>query len=411
MRDFRDAKTMAQTLRDSLTTKAVSISHSESLELVSRMLGVADWNTLSAKLKTDRHQDRTPAVAKHLDGSASYPAIPIRDFVPFPAMTFPLFVGREKTIQALEVAFERQQDIVLAVQKDLEVDEPGSDDVHEVGLLARPLEVVRLADTTMKVLTQVERRVVIRRFTGESGLFQADITDISEPPILDARDLIEAAVKRFESYATTREMRIHPAARAAIDQSDEPGRIADMISPYLMLPLRDKQTLLRTIDPVARLEQVITLMDSASAPPRSAELVQTLDRALADANRRQHEYATLEHLLLALSDDKDAAAVLRGCGVDLVTLRESLARYVETAFGKLTNGGADAKPTAAFQRVTRGAAMGAWEAGRMAVTGADVLVGLFAEWKSPAMQQLAHHRMTQKDALDFMGRGIVKKRS
>ncbi len=407
MRDYRDAKTMAQSLRDSLTAKAVTISHSESLELVSKMFGVADWNTLSAMLKTDHGEARLQP-AKQLNGSASYPAIPIRDFVPFPGMTFPLFIGREKTIHALQAAFEQQRDIVLAVQKEFGVDEPGSDDVHLVGLLAKPLEVVRLPDTTTRALMRADRRVGIRRFTGASGAFQAEIADLSEGSVSDSHDLIQESVKRFEGYAAKREMRVHPATRVAIEQSRDPGRLADLISSYLVLPLRDKHTLLAAIDPVARLERVNALMDSASAPPRSADLAQTLGRALADAIQRRHEYATLEHLLLALIDDKDAAAVMQGCGVELAVLRQNLTDYVETAFAKVSDG--KARPSPAFQRVTQGAAMQAWERDRTAVTGADVLVSLFAEWNSPAMQQLAEQRMTQKDALDFIARGVVKRR-
>ena len=108
MRDFRDAKTMAQTLRESLTGKAVNISHSESLELVSKMLGVADWNTLSALLQVDR---RDAPVAGRSTTVVSYPAFPLRDLVPFPTATYPLFVGREKTVLALKEAFERQRDV------------------------------------------------------------------------------------------------------------------------------------------------------------------------------------------------------------------------------------------------------------------------------------------------------------
>ena len=407
MRDFRDAKTMAQTLRDNLTAKALSISHSESLELVSKMFGVADWNTLSAMLKTDRDEDRSRP-AKPLSGPVNYPAIPIRDFVPFPGMTFPLFIGREKTIHAVEAAFEQQRDVVLAVQKEFGVDEPGSNDVHLVGLLATPLEVIRLPDTTTRALMRADRRVGIRRFTGESGAFQAEIADLSEGVAPDAHDLIQASVKRFEGYAAKREMRVHPATRVAIDQSRDPGRLADLISPYLVLPRRDKHALLAAINPVARLERVNALMDSASTPPRSADVAETLGRALADATQRRHEYVTLEHLLLALAHDKDAAAVMQGCGVELALLRENLADYVETAFAKVADG--KARPSPAFQRVTQGAAMQAWERDRTAVTGADVLVSLFAEWNSPAMQQLAEQRMTQKDALDFITRGIVKRR-
>ena len=135
MRDFRDAKTMAQTLRESLTTKAINISHGESLELVSKILGVADWNTLSALLQAERRDIATP-VAKRQTLAASYPAVPLRDLVPFPTATYPLFVGREKTVQALNQAFEGPREVVLAVQKEGAVDEPGFADVYEIGVLA-----------------------------------------------------------------------------------------------------------------------------------------------------------------------------------------------------------------------------------------------------------------------------------
>jgi ATP-dependent Lon protease len=192
MRDFRDAKSMAHTLRESLTSKAMAISHSESLEMVSRMLGVADWNTLSALLKDD---PRTAASIK--TGASSYPAIPIRDFVPFPAMTFPLYVGREKTRQALELAFAGPREVVLAVQKDAAVDDPKQNDLYEVGTLARLMEVERLRDDTLKVLVQVQRRIAIRRFVGEHGAFQAEIADLAEGRPPEAPALIDQAVGRF----------------------------------------------------------------------------------------------------------------------------------------------------------------------------------------------------------------------
>jgi ATP-dependent Lon protease len=151
MRDFRDAKTMAQTLRESLTTKAVTISHSESLELVSKMLGVSDWNTLSALLQADRRETGISG-AKRPSEAVSYPAMPLRDLVPFPTMSYPLFVGREKTMHALDQAFERQREVVLVVQRNSAVDEPGFDDIYEVGVLASLLELMRLGDGTLKVL-------------------------------------------------------------------------------------------------------------------------------------------------------------------------------------------------------------------------------------------------------------------
>jgi ATP-dependent Lon protease len=339
VRDFRDAKTMAQTLRESLTTKAVAISHSESLELVSKMLGVSDWNTLAALLQTDRREPGNP-IAKRLEGAVSYPAVPIRDLVPFPTMTFPLFVGRKKTMQALDHAFARQREVVLAVQKHGGVDEPGFDDVYEVGVLARLLELERLDDGTLKVLTQAYRRVLICRFVGETGAFQAEVTDINEGPIPDAPELIRTVVGRFEAYAAAKDIR-KPQIWPPLDQTRDPGRVADIIAVYLPLPVSDKQRLLAMLDPVARLERVDALLNTFGValtarentpvlPPaiaeivpgieHSAELKATLHRAFVYANQRSHQYATLEHLLLALTDDADASAAMKANNVDLAAI-------------------------------------------------------------------------------------------
>jgi ATP-dependent Lon protease len=398
MRDFRDAKTMAQTLRESLSTKAVTISHSESLEFVSKMFGVADWNTLSAMLKADRPAADAPAVPGQ--GTAVYPAIPMRDLVPFPAAVVPLFIGRRKTMQALERAFERQREVVLAVQKDFATDDPTVDDIHEMGALATLLEVQRLPDDTMKALVQINRRVAIRRFIGETGTYQAEIADLNEGPIADAPELVQRAVARFKSYATGRDIRV--TTWPGFDGIGDPGRLADLISQHMSLPLRDKQSLLEILDPVARLERVDALM--AEAPVRAAELGATLQRALGCAAVRRHRHATLEHMLLALADDKDAAAVMRGCGVDLGELRESLVRYLDTGLTDLVvvEGEAQPTPTRGFQRMMQRADAHAKEAGQREVTGANCIVGLFDEWRSPATQRLAEQKMARQAALDFI---------
>ena len=120
-------------------------------------------------------------------------------------------------------------------------------------------------------------------------------------------------------------------------------------------------------------------------PTFSRNLEQSLHRALALANERHHEYATLEHLLLALLDDTDAAAVMRACSVDLDKLRRSLQSYLESELENLvTDGGEDSKPTAGFQRVIQRAVIHVQSSGREEVTGANVLVAIFAERESHA---------------------------
>jgi ATP-dependent Lon protease len=407
MRDFRDAKTMAQTLRESLTAKALTISHSESLELVSKMLGVSDWNTLSALLQAERRESGARA-AKRLGGAITYPAIPLRDFVPFPTATFPLFVGREKTIQALDRAFERQREVVLAVQKQGGVDEPGFDDVYEIGVLARLLELQRLDDGKLKVVAQAHRRVMICRFIGQAGAFQAEIADITEGPIPEAPFLIKRAVTRFESYAVDREIQVRQVW-PPLDQTRDPGRVADIIAPYLPLSISDRQSLLATLDPVARLERVEALLNNlknaSPLPPAelvpktrySAELETTLHRAFDYANQRKHEYATLEHLLLALIDDANASAVMRACNGDPGVLREKLASYLDNELKRLVvDKGGDARPTAAFQRVTQRAALLAQELDRPIVTGANALLAIFSESESPAARLLGERGISRE---------------
>jgi ATP-dependent Lon protease len=281
MRDFRDAKTMAQTLREYLASKAVPVSHSESLEMVSRMLGVADWNTLSAMLQSTRRDTAAPA-GKRPGEANSYPAIPLRDFVPFPSVNFAIYMGRdgckgsyrpdfppgdfpmfpwrEKTLRALNHAFERQREVVLAVQRQAAVDEPGFEDIHEVGVLARLIQSDRLDDGTMRVFVEAHRRVVICRFLGEMGAFEAGISDLSEGPVPYAPDLIFRAIVLFEKYAATRQIQMRQTW-PTLRQTRDPGRAADMIGAYMTLPISDKQSLLATIDPVVRLERVNALLE------------------------------------------------------------------------------------------------------------------------------------------------------
>jgi ATP-dependent Clp protease ATP-binding subunit ClpA len=141
----------------------------------------------------------------------------------------------------------------------------------------------------------------------------------------------------------------------------------------------------------------------------SRNLEKTLHRALAYANERRHEYATLEHLLLALCEDQDAMAVLRACSVDLEKLRRDVSHYVDNELGNLvSNHVEDAKPTASFQRVLQRAAIHVQSSGREEVTGANVLVAMFAERESNAVYFLQDQEMTRFDAVNYISHGIAK---
>ena len=145
-------------------------------------------------------------------------------------------------------------------------------------------------------------------------------------------------------------------------------------------------------------------------PSFSRNLEQSLHRALAVANERHHEYATLEHLLLSLLDDQDAAAVMRACSVDLVVLKKSLVDYIDQELENLvTDGREEAKPTAGFQRVIQRAVIHVQSSGREEVTGANVLVAIFAERESHAAYFLQEQDMTRYDAVNYISHGIAKR--
>jgi ATP-dependent Lon protease len=364
------------------------------------MLGVADWNTLSAMLQDDR-RDADP-VARPEPLAASYSAVPLRDFVPFPAATFPIFVGREKTMNSLDQALEHRRDVVLAIQRESGVDEPGLQDVHEVGILAQLIESERMTDGGLRVLMQARRRVAIRRFGSEAGAYQADVAEVREGPVVDARQLIETTVKRFETYAASHEIRLRPLS-PRLDRIPDAGRVADLIAAHMILPIGDKQELLATLDPVKRLERVDDLLGAATLR-LSPAFEATRRRAIDYARQRFHQYTTLEHLLLALLDDADASAVMRAGNVDLGALKTGLLGHLgEGREGRRADG--DARPTPAFHRVMQRARLRAQELGHVVMTGTDALLGLLAETESPAARLLTGQGLSHAQVADLVARG------
>jgi len=145
-------------------------------------------------------------------------------------------------------------------------------------------------------------------------------------------------------------------------------------------------------------------------PSFSRQLEESLHRAVAYANQRKHEYATLEHLLLSLIDDEDAAGVMRACDVEMGALRTTLTNYVDNELRSLVvDDGEDAKPTAGFQRVIQRAVIHVQSSGREEVTGANVLVAIFSERESHAAYFLQEQDMTRYDAVNYIAHGIAKK--
>jgi len=141
----------------------------------------------------------------------------------------------------------------------------------------------------------------------------------------------------------------------------------------------------------------------------SRPLEQAVQRALAYANQRKHEHATLEHLLLALTGDEDAVAVMKGCKVDLAELKEQLTNYIDNELKSLVvDDGRDSSPTSAFQRVIKRAVTNVQSSGGEEVTGADVLVAIFVERESHAAYFLEQQDMSRSDAVNHINQGIVR---
>jgi hypothetical protein len=153
--------------------------------------------------------------------------------------------------------------------------------------------------------------------------------------------------------------------------------------------------------PLHTLRQVF----AAAATAFSAALESTLHRALANAHQRKHEYATLEHLLLALIDDVDASAVMKACKVDLGALKEHLVSYIDYDLTELVSTDGACRPTAGFQRVIQRAVIAVQSSGRAEATGANVLVAIFAERESPAAYLLQEQGMTRYDAINSISHG------
>src|SRR5262249_6285822 len=151
--------------------------------------------------------------------------------------------------------------------------------------------------------------------------------DIAESPVGEATELVRKVVARYEDYAAVHGL-LGPEVGLLSDQTREPGRIADLVAARMKLPIRHKYELLATLDPVARLERIDALLD-LSPRPSSTRFEETRRRALGLANQRHHQYATLEHLLLALLDDPDASPVMRGCNADLSEMKRKLTAYLD----------------------------------------------------------------------------------
>jgi uncharacterized protein len=265
MRDFRDAKAMAQTLRDALKPKSVSLTHSESLEVVAKMLGLHDWNELSARIQSaSAGAIATPATI--IDAPASFgarsdvPTVALRDIVFFPQMIAPLFVGRAPTKRALERAMAGDQHILAVTQRRSYDDNPTAADLYGVGVVARVMDFLRLGDGTVKVLLRGGVRAKIVHLI-ESPYLSAEIAPLEDlqgdNKGEEALALLRALRERLKAPSTTNSL---SWSRDRLSSIEKPGVLADAIAPFLSGTIEQKQGILEAADVITRLQKVLALM-------------------------------------------------------------------------------------------------------------------------------------------------------
>ena len=189
------------------------------------------------------------------------PLLPLRDLIIFPHMMMPLFVGREKSINALEEAMSKQTDIVLAAQKDAKTNNPDPKEIYTVGTVGSIIQLLRLPDGTVKVLVEGKRRVRIKNFVQTDGFFVVETEDVNEEAVseTETKALIRSIKSTFESYVKLNK-RIPPEILMRVSTIEDASELADVIVAQLNLKLEDKQKILELTDPAKRLEELLNLM-------------------------------------------------------------------------------------------------------------------------------------------------------
>ena len=265
MRDYRDAKPMARRLREALTQKGVSLTHTECLELIARSFGLKDWQVLAAMIEADAGGVATPETAPPSPHLWSGPLLPMRDIVMFPKLTAPLFVGRARSMRALAKAFTGEQELLLATQRDRDDDDPGQDQLYAVGVIADVLQRFTLPDGTAKLLVRGRERARLVRIVEADGVRRAEaaLTPSAATDVVASLPLAQAAATAFRAYAKGKAQL--EEATAAIAEVVHPGVLADLIAAHAKAGITAKQAVLEMADPVRRLSMAVALIAGPDA--------------------------------------------------------------------------------------------------------------------------------------------------
>ncbi len=219
------------------------------------------------------------------------PLLPLRDIIVFPHMVVPLFVGRQKSIKALEESVAGDKLIFLATQRDAKVNDPIANDIYAMGTVGHVVQLLRLPDGTVKVLVEGKHRGQVVQYVEQNDFFWADVEEVEETTQRQAEidALVRSVNTAFESYVRLNK-KIPPEMIMSVSALDDPSRLADTIIAHLGIKLEDKQTLLETIDPADRLEKVLSFT-------RSEIEILEVERRIRNRVKKQMEKTQKEYYL------------------------------------------------------------------------------------------------------------------
>jgi len=229
-------------------------------------------------------------VVKEFTGGV-LPVLPLRDIVVFPHMIVPLFVGRVKSVRALEEVMQDDKQILLVAQKDASEDDPSSDDIYEVGTVGKVLQLLKLPDQTVKVLVEGTARARIKRFTDREDFFEAEVVPAPDTNHDDDRleALARTVVSHFENYVKLNK-KVPPEVLGAVSQIDDYPKLADTIASHLAIKLEEKQELLQIASTAERLERVYSMMEGEIS-------VLNVEKKIRSRVKRQMEKTQREYYL------------------------------------------------------------------------------------------------------------------
>ncbi len=227
--------------------------------------------------------------------TGSYAVLPLRDIVVFPHMIVPLFVGREKSIRALEEAVRTDRHILLATQINASDDDPATDAIYTIGTLASVLQLLKLPDGTVKVLVEGGGRAKIERFTRSDEFYEAEAEALPDDlgDRVEAEALARSVISEFENYVKLNK-KISPEVVSAVTQIDEPSKLADTVGSHLAVKIADKQAILEIPTVAQRLERVLSLMESEISVLQVEKRIRT--RVKRQMEKTQREYYLNEQM-------------------------------------------------------------------------------------------------------------------